>query len=125
MVVKGSIFLRGLRFHCPIGVLEQERKVGNDVSIDVTIDYPLEKALRSDDVDDTLNYAAVFDIIRQEAMKPAKLLERLAGRIAESLVNAYPTIISLTIRITKLNPPMGADSEGAGVEIHLINTKTE
>lgn len=118
------IFLRGLRFHSPVGVLGQEKIVGNDIVVDIRIGYPFSQALSSDDVADTLNYAEVYEIIKQEASQPVNLLERLAGKISDRLWQTYPEIASIDLRITKSNPPMGADVDGAGVEIHLINTKT-
>lgn len=119
------ILLRGLRFHAPVGVMEQERKVGNDIVVDLRIGYPLERAMKTGDVADTLNYADVFAIVSREVERPVGLLERLAGKIAVCLAKTYPGITSIDMTITKVNPPMGADCEGAAVEIHLINTKTE
>ena len=50
------ILLQGLHFHARIGVGEQERVVGNEYVINLRIGYPLAKAMKSDDVADTLNY---------------------------------------------------------------------
>lgn len=118
------IFIRDLRFHSPVGVLDQERVVGNDIKVDLRLGYPFAKAMESDDVADTLNYAEVYELIRKIVSEPVKLLERLAGKISERLLEEYPNITSIDLSITKLNPPMGADCGGAGVEIHLINPKT-
>lgn len=74
-----SVFLKGLRFHSPIGVMEQERVVGNDIIIDIRMDYPFQKAMESDDVYDTLNYASVYQVIKKEAARPVKLLRNLPG----------------------------------------------
>ena len=49
------ISLNRLRFHAFHGVMEQERRVGNDFEVSLTVDYPFEKALTSDDLDHTLN----------------------------------------------------------------------
>lgn len=122
---KYYVVLKGLRFQAPIGVLEQEQVTGNDITIDLRIGYPMAKAMESDDVADTLNYADVYNIVKQEATRKNKLLERLTGKIADRLTRKYPEISSIDMAITKLNPPMGGDTDGAGVEIHLINTKTE
>ena len=47
------------------------------------------------------------------------------GRIAKALLRDFPQITSIDLWLTKTCPPMGADCEGAGVEIHLINDKTD
>ena len=126
MKIKNScIFLNGLRFHAFHGVMPQERLTGNDYRVDLKIDFPLEKAVGSDDVNDTLNYATVYTAVKEEMDVPTQLIERLAYRIADRLFRTFKTINEVEIKVEKCNPPMGADCEGAGVELHLINDKTE
>lgn len=119
------IFLRNLRFHASHGVMPQERVTGNDYEVSLRIGYDLSRAMHTDDVVDTLNYADVYRLVEQEMSVPANLLERVACRMAERLFSTYPAVTSLDLRLIKLNPPMGADADGAGVELHLINDKTD
>ena len=124
MKIKNScIFLNGLRFHAFHGVMPQERLTGNDYRVDLKIDFPLEKAVGSDNVDDTLNYATVYTAVKEEMDVPSQLIERVAYRIADRLFRTFKAINEVEIKVEKCNPPMGA--EGAGVELHLINDKTE
>ena len=126
MKIKNScIFLNGLRFHAFHGVMPQERLTGNDYRVDLKIDFPLEKAVDSDDVNDTLNYATVYTAVKEEMDVPSQLIERVAYRIADRLFRTFKAINEVEIKVEKCNPPMGADCEGAGVELHLINDKTE
>ena len=126
MKIKNScIFLNGLRFHAFHGVMPQERLTGNDYRVDLKIDFPLEKAVGSDDVNDTLNYATVYTAVKEEMDVPTQLIERVAYRIADRLFRTFKVINEVEIKVEKCNPPMGADCEGAGVELHLINDKTE
>lgn len=125
MAVQSSyIVLQNVRFHAFHGVLPQERKVGNDYRINLRIKYDISQAMKSDDVNDTLNYAEVYLLLSQEMCVPSALLERVAGRIGDRLFRRFPKIEEIVLSIIKENPPMGADSEGAGVEVHLINDKT-
>ena len=126
MKIKNScIFLNGLRFHAFHGVMPQERLTGNDYRVDLKIDFPLETAVDSDDVNDTLNYATVYAAVKEEMDVPSQLIERVAYRIADRLFRTFKTINEVEIKVEKCNPPMGADCEGAGVELHLINDKKE
>ena len=126
MKIKNScIFLNGQRFHAFHGVMPQERLTGNDYRVDLKIDFPLETAVDSDDVNDTLNYATVYAAVKEEMDVPSQLIERVAYRIADRLFRTFKTINEVEIKVEKCNPPMGADCEGAGVELHLINDKTE
>lgn len=118
------ISLNRLRFHAWHGVLPQERATGGEFIVSVRAKYLFDKALESDNVDDTINYAEIFEIINKEMLTPSCLLEHLAGRIGRSIFNRMPMIESLDITVEKTNPPMGADSDGAAVELHLINDKT-
>lgn len=122
MKLKDSyIHLKGLRFHSYHGVMEQERLTGNDYVVDLAIKYDIEKALSSDELFDTLNYAEVYKIVAQEMDIPSKLIERVAGRIGDRLFRRFPTIENIDMTIIKKNPPMGGDCYGAGVEVHLQN----
>lgn len=115
----GYIHLRQVRFHAFHGVMPQERQVGTDFVLDLRVGYPLQQAMQSDDVADTLNYAALYDLVAREMQQPSNLLEHVAGRIAEAIGRTFPQVTSIDLTLTKQNPPMGADCEGAGVEIHF------
>ncbi len=121
MLESGHIYINNMRFHSRHGVLEQERLTGGDFLVSLDARYPLSKAVDSDDVSDTLNYAEVYDIVKKEMSIPSKLIEHVAGRIGKRLFERMPEIEELTVRLTKVNPPMGADCEGAGVQLHWIN----
>lgn len=121
---KSYILLRRLRYHAFHGVMEQERTVGNDYEVSLRIKYNIAKAMVSDEVEDTVNYAEVSALVDREMRVPSKLLEHVAGRIGERLFQNFPQIEELELHIIKVNPPMGADCDGAGIEIHLINDKT-
>ena len=117
------IYLDNVRFHAYHGVLEQERKTGGDFLVSLRVGFPIETAMCSDDVSDTLNYAALYEMVKKEITVPSKLLENVAYRICKKMTEAYPEIESVELKITKKNPPMGADCDGAGVEMKIINKK--
>lgn len=119
-----KIFLRQVRFHAYHGVLEQERRVGNDYVINVVAECDFTHAMLTDELEDTVSYADIYRVVKEEMAIPSKLLEHVAGRIGERLFNEFPSLQSLDISIMKINPPFGADCEGAGVEVHLMNYKT-
>ena len=123
-VESGYIVLEKVRFHAFHGVMPQERKVGADFLVTLRLGYDLTKAMQTDDVKDTLNYAEVYRVVQEEMEKPSALLEHVAGRIANALQRQFPDVQSIDLKLMKQNPPMGADGEGAGVELHLINDKT-
>lgn len=123
-LMSSKIYLRNVRFHAFHGVLPQEGIVGNDYLVNLVLDYDFSSAMQTDKLQGTLNYAEVYQKVREEMAVPSKLLEHVAGRIAHRLFSDFPEIQKLQLSITKVNPPMGADSDGAGVEVVLTNDKT-
>ena len=123
-LMSSKIYLRNVSFHAFHGVLPQEGIVGNDYLVNLVLDYDFSSAMKTDDLQGTLNYAEVYQKVREEMAVPSKLLEHVAGRIAHRLFSDFPEIQKLQLSITKVNPPMGADSDGAGVEVVLTNDKT-
>lgn len=118
------IHLHGVHMHAFHGVLPQEQLTGNDYEINLSLKYDVAQAMQTDEVGDTLNYAEVFQVLREEMNRPQKLLEKVVGNIGKHLFNRFPAILEIHLELIKLNPPMGADCQGAGVEVHLINDKT-
>ena len=117
--LKSSITLKALRFYAYHGVLPQERTVGGDYEVTVKADVDLSQAMESDNVEDTVNYADLYEVIRQEMAVPSQLLEHVAGRMARRILNDFPTVDMLHVEVVKLNPPMGADCQGAAVAIEV------
>lgn len=124
-VVSSYIYLKDVCFHAFHGVMPQERVVGADFLVSLRIGYDFSQAMQTDEVGDTLNYAEVFRLVKQEMEQPSSLLEHVAGRVVDTLLRHFPMVKSIDLTLTKRNPPMGADCEGAGVELHLINDKTD
>ena len=120
----GYIYLKKLHFRAYHGVDTQEHTVGNDYILDVKLQYPLDGAMVSDNVLDTLNYADVYRVLEQEMQVPSSLLERVAYRMADRIFRRFAFVETVDIRLSKLNPPMGTHCGEAGVEMHFTNEKT-
>lgn len=112
------MFLKDAVFYAFHGVMPQERRVGGYFRVSLRVGYSLERAVTSDAVGDTLNYASLYDLVAREMCQPSDLLEHVAGRIADAIVKTFPETLSIDLTLTKQNPPMGADCDGAGVEMH-------
>jgi len=126
MKIKSSyITLTNVRFRALHGVLPQERRVGGDYTLTLRVGFDVSRAVQSDDVADTLNYATLYEMARQEMGVPSQLLEHVAGRIGQRVLSEWPEVTTVDLTLTKENPPMGADCDGASVELHLINDKTQ
>ena len=118
-IATGKISLDDMRFYAYHGVMEQERRVGSEYSVSLIVEADLTDAARTDDVADTINYAELYELVKREMAMPSKLLEHVTARIGQRAIEAYERIIAVTVKVTKLNPPMGGDSKGASVELKL------
>ena len=118
------IYLRQVRMYAYHGVLPQEGVVGGNYVINLKLGYDITIAMTSDDVADTLNYAEVYGVLKEEMAQPSALLEHVGGRIVKRILRQWPQVIEIDLDLMKENPPMGADCDGAGIQIDLINNKT-
>ena len=108
------IEIEGLRLRANHGVFDRERLIGNIFEVSVSLSYPPAlKAVESDCVADTLSYADIVDIVKRVMAEPSALLEHVAGRIRQALVEAYPAIESGRISVAKLAPPLAAELSSA------------
>lgn len=110
------IQLEDIHFYAYHGVYEQERRDGNDFLVTVRLDMPENKAVKTDQLADTVSYEDVYALVAHEMAIPSQLLEHVAGRIRNSLEQAYP-YATIHVQIKKKNPPVGGDVAWATIEI--------
>ena len=111
-----TISLEAMKFYAFHGVIEQERIIGRTFLADIS--YVIDtKATDTDNIDDTINYADVYDLVKEEMQQPSLLIEHVAGRIMKALKNKFPQMIETTVKISKLNPPVNGEAGKATVTI--------
>ena len=109
------IHLKGLKIYAYHGVLPQENKIGAEYTIDLQLKTDFTKAADTDQLEGTVNYAAVFETVKAEMAVPSKLREHVSCRIARRLLLDF-RIEEVKIALYKQNPPMGADCQQVGIE---------
>ena len=121
MKLKSScVVINDMHLYAHHGVMEQEQRVGAYFTVSLRVHYNIYRAMMSDRVGDALSYADVADVVRQQMATPSQLLEHVAGRIAKALFDQFPQCTAVDIKLMKDNPPMGIDSNGAGVEAEFV-----
>lgn len=106
-----------MKFHAYHGVLSQEKIIGGSFLVNLLMEADLTNAIKTDNVEDTINYADVYDLIKDEMHTPSHLLEHIAGRIYRKLIEKYPEIKSLEVSVSKLNPPVNGEMDRAEIVI--------
>jgi 7,8-dihydroneopterin aldolase/epimerase/oxygenase len=113
----GRIEIEGMHFYAYHGHYEAEQIVGNAFNVDLTLETNCDSAAESDDLIDALNYQAVYEIVQKEMLQKSRLLENVAKRILDALYISFPSIEKATIKVSKLNPPMGGQIEKVSVTL--------
>lgn len=112
-----KIILENLKIYAFHGVLPEEKIIGTTFILNVEVHADLWKATETDDLQDTINYAAINDILHAEMAIPSQLLEHVIGRIFKKLQVSFPQITFIKIKLTKTNPPMRGEMDGVSVEM--------
>ncbi|MDR2129926.1 MAG: dihydroneopterin aldolase [Odoribacteraceae bacterium] len=115
--MEGVIEIEGMEFFAYHGCYEAERLVGNKFLVYATLTTDVEKAAASDDIRDTLNYLSAYEVIASEMKIPSRLLEHVARRILDALHDTFPELIHATIKVSKLNPPLGGKIAATSVTL--------
>lgn len=102
-----TIELVGMEFHAFHGCMEKERREGNTFVVDFRGKADLKKAARTDDLENTVDYSKIYDIVAAEMAKPSNLLENVAGRIVDAIGRSDMKFWFVQVRVSKKNPPVG------------------
>ena len=111
------IRLRDIQCYAYHGVLEEEKQKGNTFLVDVSITVDDPQGMPSDDIQDTLDYRCVCAIVQKEMQQPSDLLEHVAWRIKQALLQAFPQAIDVKVKVAKKNPPLDLPVAWAEVEV--------
>ncbi|MGH7635358.1 MAG: dihydroneopterin aldolase [Gemmatimonadaceae bacterium] len=112
-----KIVLHGLAFYAYHGVIPEENRLGQRFIVDVEMGVDTRAAGRTDELERTVDYAAVYNDVKQIIEGPTlRLLETLAEQIAAQILDAHP-VHAVRVRVRKPDVPMPAILEYVGVEI--------
>ena len=118
----GQIRLNGMEFFAYHGCYPEEQRLGNHFLVDVVMDTEMEKASKTDDLNDALNYAEVYELVKQEMSIRSHLLEHVSARILNILFERFPQLDRVEVRVSKLNPPVGGQVKEVSVRQQRFRT---
>ncbi len=114
-----TICLNNVEIYAYHGVFEVEQKVGQWYIVNLEIDVDFSEAAMNDDLKGTIDYSKLNDIIRKEMAVRSKLIENVAHRIANRILESFPNIEEGTLSLAKKNPPVTGEMESIEVVIEL------
>ena len=103
----GLIQIENMEFYAFHGHFKEERIVGNKFLVDLTIETDMKLPAESDNLKDAVNYQRVYEIIKTQMGLKSYLLEHIASRIIEAIYAELGGIEKITVKVSKMNPPMG------------------
>ena len=115
--MKVLIELENMEFRAFHGCYEQEKVVGNRFRVDLAIEVEAGEAAESDDLSKSVNYLKVYELVASQMKVTSNILENVAKRIADALYADFPRIEKLTVKVSKLAPPLGGKIEKVSVTV--------
>ena len=118
----GTIKLKNIRVYTNHGCLIEEEKIGSDYIVDLEIKTDLRKSSETDDLNDTVDYVHLNQIVVDEMAIRSKLLEHVAHRIIKRIFDEIPSVSRILLAVSKINPPIGGDVERVTIEMEEYRT---
>ena len=112
-----------MKFYAFHGVLPEEQTVGNHYVVTIQFSFDFGKGAEEDDLEGTINYADVYELVKKEMQQKSKLIEHVAQRILNRIVSQFPKIQSIEIIVSKLHPPLSGEVEKSTVIISYPDNK--
>jgi dihydroneopterin aldolase len=114
----GKIIIEEMEFYAFHGHYQEEQIVGNRFLVDLEMEADLTDAADSDNLNDAVNYQQAYQIIKNEMRRTkSNLLENIGKRILDALFTEMEGIEKASIRVRKLNPPMGGPIKSVGIKM--------
>lgn len=111
-----KVGLEDVKFLAPIGFYEEERLLKNIFLVNIWVEIPGNKQGDTENLENTIDYTVLYDICAVEFSKPAKLIETVAQQIIDHIINQFPFVKAVCLKINKQNPPIKGELQSSFVE---------
>src|SRR5690625_1148847 len=113
-----KIMINGMSFYGFHGLLPEENKLGQRFKVDLVLYLNLSKAGKSDQMDASIHYGEVYQIVKKIVEgETKKLIEAVAETIAKALFEHFPLLEACRVKVIKPDPPIPGHYESVAVEI--------
>ncbi len=102
-----TILLEEMEFYAYHGCFKEEQVIGNRFVVNLEIDVDTHEAELSDKLSDTVNYQAIYELVKAEMDVKSHLLEHIGRRILDAICGQFSEVSRVKLKISKMNPPMG------------------
>lgn len=112
-ITNSSIEVKDIEVFAFHGVEDAERQLGTKFRVNVNLTFDGETAMKYDDLNTTINYAQIIEIVKSAMLQTSSLIEHATWLIINALVEAFPIIKAGTVSVTKVHPPISTPNGGA------------
>ncbi len=113
----GLIQIEEMEFYAYHGHYKEEQIIGNRFLVDLSLETDMENPSRTDRLEDAVNYQEAYRLVNEEMQEPSHLLEHIAARILNSLLENLKGVKHATVKISKMNPPLGGKTRAVSVTL--------
>ena len=110
-IIMGKIQVNNIKLYSNHGCLDEEAKIGSWYKLDVEVEADLSKSSKTDELSDTVDYVHLNHIVKEEMAVRSKLLEEVGERILNRFFKELTLIEEATVKVAKINPPIGGNVE--------------
>ena len=115
-----KIHITGLELYAYHGVNPEEKRDGQTFILDITLHADLTKPRRTDDLNDTINYASVRKTVQRAFTSESyDLIERAAQVVCEANLTEHPKVEKVHLLLKKPEAPMNAKFAYVAIETEL------
>jgi dihydroneopterin aldolase len=115
------IALEGMKFHAAVGFYPEEKVLGSEIELSVYVEVNMKTSDR-DRLEDTLDYAAIFDAAKKILEQEMHLLETACHKIQLAVAALSNEVTKVKVRIAKIHPPVAGKTEKIFVEDEWVRS---
>lgn len=112
-----KIIVEGIKVYAYHGCLKEEGKIGANYLVDVTMETDFKEAALTDDLNKTIDYVIVYDIVKKQMAVRSNLIEQVGQRIVNEIKKEFKALKRVEVKVSKLNPPMNGNVEKVSIVI--------
>ena len=121
---QSTIRILGAEVYAHHGVGAAEQELGGRYSFDVEMEADISEAARTDTLSDTINYVTAYEIAHDVIVHTKRrLLESIVSQVADKLLEAFPSLTAVTIRLRKLRAPINGVLDAVEIEHRVSREK--
>lgn len=112
-----TIGLNGAKFNAAIGWYPEERIFKNNFIVDLSVTFITKATFADDNLNESVDYMQLHEICNEVFNQEAKFIESVAQKIIDKIVDKFPVVQEVVVKIEKLNPPVKAQIKSSFVQL--------